>query len=192
MHSTDHFIGRETNTTTNWNSDEFGLPDGTGAPYGNGHIVRYANDSNTSIATLNTHSYGRFLANPDSTSAHSTNLGLEKFETVSHEGLTNNDGQNPVVARIVGVDTINTANDMSSSITADYVAKVQYSILWEVSCADRAHGNRSFESCIVPYFKVTAGKGDGTFVVNNTVTVSGTSRTHQEAVTMILYSKLRR
>ena len=184
LHSTDHFIGRETNTTTNWNSDEFGLPDGTGAPYGNGHIVRYANDSNTSIATLNTHSYGRFLANPDSTSAHSTNLGLEKFETVSHEGLTNNDGQNPVVARIVGVDTINTANDMSSSITADYVAKVQYSILWEVSCADRAHGNRSFESCIVPYFKVTAGKGDGTFVVNNTVTVSGTSRTHQEAVTM--------
>ena len=184
LHSTDHFIGRESDVVTNWNSDEFGLPDGTGAPYGNGHIVRYANDANKSIAILNTYPYGRSLPDPNSTSNHSTNLGLEMGSATS-TGITNNDGQNPVVARIVGLDTINTDEGMSQKITANYVAKVQYSILWEISGAERANDDLGIETLIVPYFKVTAGKGSQTptaFVVNSTTGTIG-SITHQQAVT---------
>ena len=199
LHSTDHFISRKGtwtaggNYATNWNQDEFGMPDGTGAPYGNGHIVRYLNDSSQSINELKIHPFARYLANPDDTDNHSSNIGFQNVSGSSNL-ITNQEGQNPLVARIVGTDTVNTGNDMSDFTAGNYVAKVKYSILWEVAASDSyRNGGHVFHVCYVPSFKIECGLGSQhtvPFVVNQQVT-SGQpgytdygARTHQQMVAL--------
>lgn len=183
LHAGDHWYDGY-DTVTNWNQDEFGIPDGTGAPFGNGHIIKYLSASDMPISLLKTKNFGRYLPDPNNTDNHSTSSGVEPLSTkrADHDNLKQ---QNPLCARIVGLDTVNTSEGMSQKITADKIAKVKYSILWEISCDAAFHDGGHYFNTIggVPYFELELFYSDpARFTVNST---SGTSpRTHQEAVSM--------
>ena len=184
LHSGEHY--RQSSggyDATNWNSDEFGVSDGTGAPFGNGHIVRYhasTTDPAMTVAELKLYDYGRHLPNPDSTADHSTNLGI--LFTANSQANTVQDAQNPVYCRIQGVDAVHTAEDMDSTMSAGNVAKIQYSILWEISAFVQA-GATAFPDCTVPSFRVKAGKASNTMTTDNTTGNPGSLK-DQEMVTM--------
>jgi len=183
LHAGDHWYD-DYGTVTNWNQDEFGIPDGTGAPFGNGHIIKYLSASDMPISLLKTKNFGRYLPDPNNTDNHSTSSGIEPTSRL-YADHDNDKQQNPLCARIVGLDTINTSEGMSQKITADKIAKVKYSILWEISCDAIFAGGGHWMNTVagVPYFELELFYSDpARFTVNST---SGTSpKTHQEAVSM--------